>query len=182
MAASRLEGVQADWLIGGSAGLLLQGVEISNEPRDLDMYADSEDAYIVSRRLADWAIDAPQYSETDIYRSILSHYRFGDVVLELVGAFQVIAKGCIYTVEASYLRRQHPVYYQISGHTVCLTPIAHELLFNLLRNRVDRYEAIAAVMRSHPERHQPALEALLRRNTISPELIRSINRLLLTDY
>jgi hypothetical protein len=180
--ASRLNGIEAQWLIGGSCGLLLQGVKVAKVPRDLDMYADTGDAAAIADRLADLAVDAPQYSETDIYRSVLSHYRLGDAIAELVGGFQVISEGSIYTVEASYLRSHHAVVKEIDGLSVPLMPLAHELIFNMLRNRPDRYEAIASVMKAQPERHFPALDALVKRNTISKPLIDKINRLLQTDY
>ncbi|WP_248925417.1 nucleotidyltransferase domain-containing protein [Paenibacillus hamazuiensis] len=176
-----LQGVSANWLIGGSCGLLLQGVQIGKEPRDLDMYADSDDAAAIAMQLSPWSVDSPQYSETEIYRSVLSHYRFNQMTVELVGGFQIISKGSIYTVETAYLRRSHAVMIEVGEVLVPLMPLAHELIFNLLRGREDRYGAIAAVMRADPDNHWPTLNSLLRRNTLSKELLRRMEDLLAVD-
>jgi hypothetical protein len=57
-------------------------------------------------------------------------------------------------------------------------PLAHELVFNVLRNRADRYEAIAQAMRYDPASHLPALEGILSCNRFSEAVTGRINRLL----
>lgn len=180
--AARLNGIRAPWLIGGSCGLLLQGVRVAKAPRDLDMYADAGVAAVIAEQLADLAVDVPQYSETDIYRSVLSHYRCGDVVVELVGGFEVFSTGSMYKVEAGFLRAQYSVYAELEGISVPVMPLAHELLFNLLRGRPDRYEAIASVMRAEPGRHIPVLDEIVKRNRLSMPIVRKMNDLLRTEY
>ncbi|TBL79761.1 nucleotidyltransferase domain-containing protein [Paenibacillus thalictri] len=174
----RLKNVPANWLIGGSCGLLLQGVETGKAPRDLDMYADTEDASAIAAALAYTAEDKPQYSETEIYRSILSHYKYDDIVLELVGGFQIISSGSIYTVETGFLRSRLPVTVQLGDVSVPLMPLSHELIFNLLRGREDRYTAIAGAMRADMEQHREALQTLVKRNKLSPQLTLRIKELL----
>jgi hypothetical protein len=176
--SNQLHGAGADWLIGGSCGLIAQGVEVSKQPRDLDMYADLEHAEIIAKQLQPFASDASQYSETDIYRSVLSHYQIESMTLELVGNFQIISSGSVYTVEVSYLKKKHPVTVDLNGCLVPLMPLSHELIFNLLRGRIDRYEAIASVMREQPALHQDVMADLMKRNTLSSHLTEQIRTLL----
>ncbi|MFB6362515.1 hypothetical protein ACFCP7_00455 [Paenibacillus elgii] len=168
------------WLVGGSTGLLLQGVELSTLPRDLDLYADRRDAEALHVALRPFATDEQTRSETSIYRSLLSHYEMNGVKVELVGAFEVRAMDSEYLVEAEYLARTHAsaVLYG-EGEAVRLMPLAHELVFNVLRDRPDRYEAIARVCRvREPERHRLVLDDLIARNRFSGELADRLRTLL----
>jgi hypothetical protein len=61
-----------------------------------------------------------------------------------------------------------------------LMPLEHELLFNLLRSRPDRYEAIAAVMRSRMTEMSETMCELIRRNTWSDRVIEQLMQLLQT--
>jgi hypothetical protein len=99
--AGRLEGCGALWVIGGSTGLAMRGAEMGRAPRDLDIYADDEDAARIHLRLAEYAIDTPALSATERYRSILSHYSITGTSVELVGDFRIQAEGSLYRTEAA---------------------------------------------------------------------------------
>lgn len=45
------------WLLGGSCGLLLHGVQLSAPPRDIDLYADLEDAEVLHSALSCYSVD-----------------------------------------------------------------------------------------------------------------------------
>lgn len=166
------------WLIGGSCGLLLQNVDIGRSPRDLDIYVDNNDVTAVHTSLVDYSVDAPIYSETPIYASILSHYLIDGNTVEVVGDFRVNALQSSYQVEASYLWANHCRMVTIGEQEVKMMPLAHELLFNLLRNRPDRYEAIAKTMKAFPELHMQALSDLMQRNRWGSEFERKLERLI----
>ncbi|MCY9664720.1 hypothetical protein M5X11_07095 [Paenibacillus alginolyticus] len=166
------------WLIGGSCGLLFQNVDIGRSPRDLDIYVDDSDVIAVHTSLLEYSVDAPIYSETPIYASILSHYHIGGNAVEVVGDFRVNALHSSYQVEASYLWENHSHSVMIDEQEVKMMPLAHELLFNLLRNRPDRYEAIARTMKAFPEMHMQALSDLMQRNHWGSELERKLEQLI----
>ncbi|WP_088833436.1 hypothetical protein [Paenibacillus tyrfis] len=178
--AVHTRGSDSIWLVGGSTGLLLQGVQLDALPRDLDLYADRSNAEDLHLALRRYATDDQTESETPIYRSILSHYEMNGVKVELVGAFEVRAMESEYRVEAAYLAQTHaPAVPYSEGETVRLMPLVHELVFNVLRDRPDRYEAIARVCRvQEPERHRLALDALIARNRFSGELVDRLRTLL----
>jgi hypothetical protein len=178
--SERTRQLRLTWLVGGSTGLMLQGVPLTAAPRDLDLYIDREQANLMHKALSDYAVDEQVESETAIYRSILSHYEIGGVNVELVGAFVVHTLESVYTVEAAYLAGEHVSEIRLAdGEPLMLMPLVHELVFNLLRARPDRYEAIADICRRQDtERHMRTLTQLAARNHFSPELTDRLWRLL----
>lgn len=142
-------GQQAAWIIGGSTGLMLRGMQLGKLPRDLDLYADAEDARLIHDALRPYAIDGPLVSDGGIYCSILSHYNIAGVHVELVGAFVVQAQATRYDVQVRGLLLPHAAWVQPEGaqRAVPLVPLIHELLFNVLRERDDRIALIEAYMR-----------------------------------
>jgi hypothetical protein len=167
-----------DWLIGGSCGLLLQGVELAQPPRDLDLYVDIEGAAAVHEALQAFATDQPLKSQTDIYVSLLSHYQMANVSIEVVGGFEVFAEHSHYKIEVGGFLTTFGVSYKIEGNPIGLMPLAHELVFNILRQRSDRYVAIAEKIRQNPNEYLTALNKILERNTFSLNFINKLNELL----
>ncbi|WP_442601115.1 hypothetical protein [Paenibacillus sp. KN14-4R] len=165
-------------LLGGSAGLLLQGVPLQASPRDLDYYTDLPYTHEISRSLQAYAIDSLCESQTDIYYSLLSHYEMSGVSIELVGGFCVRARNSVYQVDVQLLLDNETSSCVLEGRTIHLMPLSHELLFNLLRRRSDRFEVIASSMIQNLAIHKPMLEQLLARGTWSEEVIADIERLL----
>ena len=100
--AELLDGCDARWVVGGSTGLALRGAKLDREPRDLDIYADRDAVYAIHQRLAAYAMDGPAESETDRYRSVLSHYKLEDTIVELVGDFRIEARESVYQTEVEH--------------------------------------------------------------------------------
>jgi hypothetical protein len=173
-----LQDKNVDWLVGGSTGLLLQGVPIAQPPRDLDIYVDASSASVLYDVLQMYATDELIKSQTDIYISMLSHFRIANVQIELVGGFEVRVELSHYCVEISDLLFDYRVSYETKGYFVGLMPLAHELVFNLLRQRPDRYRAIAEKMRSNPLHYFTPLNKIMERNTFAPDFINRMNELL----
>ncbi|RUT47680.1 hypothetical protein EJP82_04690 [Paenibacillus anaericanus] len=174
----RLQDFGNPWLLGGSCGLWLQGVKLGTPPRDVDIYADMDDAVLLHEQLADVLLDVPRLDESGVYISRLSHYRLGNLTLELVGGFEVKTSDGSYRTEVSNVLHEEAVLGQLEGINMFLMPLSHELLFNLLRERPDRYLAIAEVMRGSMERHLPLLLKLLKRNDWNTHLVNKLADLL----
>lgn len=158
--SERLSHCPDPWLVGGSSGLLLQGVHIGSVPRDIDIYMDepSTGAHALLQALA---LDGPEYSRTDKYSSTLSHYSLDGITVELVAGFQVDVPGASYRVRIRDQMEALAPRIDIGGLPVRLMPLAHELLFNLLRDRPDRFGAIADRMKLDLPLHLPALRMLI---------------------
>ncbi|PZD93517.1 hypothetical protein DNH61_23135 [Paenibacillus sambharensis] len=168
---SSLSGGLGDaWVVGGSAGLMLQGLNLAEPPRDLDIYADKDDAASIHALLSGYATDRPTYSVTPIYESVLSHYDIARVSVELVGGFVVSAGEDRYTVRVRNDLMPHASLIKVgsAGLSAAVVPLAHELIFNLLRSRMDRVEVVAAAMSDAPQRHGPALRALVAASSLTP--------------
>ncbi|WP_411347346.1 hypothetical protein [Paenibacillus sp. WLX2291] len=167
------------WLLGGSCGLLLQGVQLERSPRDIDLYADGPAISGLDEQLRHSfaLLDGPELNETRMYRSTLSHYQGEDCTIELVGDFEVRARESYYRVHVDRTLYMAATMVELNGHTVRLMPLEHELIFNLLRDRADRYEAIAEQLRQQPERHEPLLRQLIDHNGFHPQLMQRILRL-----
>lgn len=166
------------WLIGGSCGMVLHGLSLDREPRDLDLYADSAAAGAMSGLLRNYATDKLEWSETERYRSVLSHYAIKGLSVELVGDFRVTTSEAEYRVEIEGFLDAYAVQTRVGGAAVSLMPLGHEFVFNVMRERPDRYLPIGEAIRRMPEIHLPALAAIVRRNAFSPDFAERLSGLL----
>lgn len=169
-----------NWVIGGSAGLMLRGLPLADPPRDLDLYCDDEDVAELFRQLKSYAIDEPNVSCTDIYRSRLVHFSIHHVAVELVGGFRVTAFGSRYDVDVNNILIPYGDRIELPGLPIAVrvVPLAHELLFNVLRGRQDRVSTIIDEYVKEPERHSAAMNRLMESNLISPEVEQFVSRLI----
>lgn len=165
------------WLVGGSCGALLQGAELQAIPRDLDVYVDVEQARAAHEALAAYATDEQTYSETERYGSMLSHYRIEGIDVELVGSLRVRLPGADYTVRVRELLASYARSGTIGGRTIRFMPLSHELVFNVLREREDRYLPLAQTMRREAEEHIACMNRLLAGSRIGPIYTGRLNRL-----
>ena len=166
--AAALEPEQSDWLLGGSCGLLLQGVELGRDPRDIDIYTDSCHVSALHNKLRHWAAGDPEFDREGMYESLLAKYELDRYPLELVGGFKVASGQSRYRVEVDGLLGFYAMEAVLEGNgsalALKLMPLAHELVFNVLRDRPDRYEPIARAIRRDKTRHTGLLERILERN------------------
>lgn len=169
--ASQCKDSKATWLLGGSCSLWLQDVSITATPNDIDVYVDMEDVEEIHASLADFASDKPHLDDTGLYRSCLSHYSFDELPMELVGGFEVRTEGAFYRTEVVNVLSLEAPQWKSGNTVISLMPLAHEFVFNILRNRPDRYLAIAAIIRNHPARHLPLLSHLLANNEWSADYV-----------
>ncbi|PAD79705.1 hypothetical protein [Paenibacillus campinasensis] len=159
--ARQLNQAGPNWLLGGSCGLLLQGVTLDRPPRDMDVYADAEGIGKLHDVLSDHTLDKPAVDEEEMYLSIRGHYEVNEILLELIGGFKIRVGGSVYTTEIDNLLYPAAPATVINGHSVHLMPLAHELVFNVLRDRPDRYLAISESIRLQPEAHRGILERMM---------------------
>jgi len=175
--AELTRGCGVRWTIGGSAALAIRGAKLDRPPRDVDIYADGQDIPVLHERLRSAALDLPTEDRTDRYRSILSHYDLMGTTVELVGAFRVGCRNSVYITEVAAILFPMSERVRFGDDELFLVPLAHELLFNLLRERYDRVETVARLMRANPEAHAPGLRRLLERNRLAPNIAEEALRL-----
>lgn len=176
--ASLCKDSESNWLLGGSCSLWLQDVSISATPNDIDVYVDLQDVEDVHSRLVEFALDEPLMDESGLYRSCLSHYRLKGLTMELVGGFEVRTEGAIYRTEISDVLFTEAPNWKSGNTEISLMPLAHEFVFNMLRNRPDRYLSIATIIRNNPAEHLPLLCQLLANNKWSAEYVSKMAEIL----
>lgn len=167
-----------NWVVGGSAGLMLRGLPLAAEPRDIDIYCDDEDVHSIYESLKPMALDVPVVSETDLYRSTLCHFQIGHYQVELVGGFRVTAMDCCYQTDVKQLLIPYGDDIMLERHVVHVVPLAHELWFNALRGRDDRVELIAQAYAAAPGVHEAALQAIEANNRFAEYAKDRIHRLI----
>lgn len=176
------EASSAKWVIGGSTSLMLRGLPLSALPRDLDIYCDEEDIAAIHKALEPYALDQPALSETGMYRSILSHYLIEGIQVELVGGFHVKASGSLYVTMVRNVLLAYSDLIELieTDIAVPVVPLAHELWFNFLRDRMDRVDLVAQAYAKAPALHERALLAIEEYNAFTAEAKRSLHLIIST--
>lgn len=168
--ADRLQSCPAKWVLGGSTALAMRGAALQSMPRDIDLYADADEAQAIHEHLQPWATDKPHTSMTNRYRSVLSHYTVAGCTVELVGAFEIATEDSRYMTEVKDMLHPYGDSILLQEAEVRLVPLGHELIFNVLRQRPDRCEIIGQMIRQQPA-HLPPLHKLVQRNALSPKVV-----------
>lgn len=167
------------WLLGGSCGLMLHGVKLNAVPRDIDLYGDLEDAPILHDALKDYAVDkGPEADYSGGCFSLRSRYLIGNTQVELVCGFEIGRCSQRYRVDVHKLHQYAPVNDYTGIGLLRLMPLAHELIFNLLRGRTDRSRLIAASMKAELPGHLQLLQRLCEDNRLDDTLHCQLNGLL----
>ncbi|MGO4539735.1 hypothetical protein [Paenibacillus sp. 2TAB19] len=158
-----------NWIVGGSAGLLLRKLPLLASPRDLDLYCDDEDVERIYNKLSRYAVDEPDLSITNMYRSRLCHFNIEGVSVELVGGFEVTSADSFYHTDVKKLLIPYGTKLTVNGTAkqANVVPLAHELWFNALRAREDRVQLIAESFNHSAD--GPALRAIEAVNRFSEQ-------------
>ncbi|WP_144027082.1 hypothetical protein [Paenibacillus sp. FSL R7-0273] len=157
------------WLLGGSCALLLHNVPLDKPPSDIDLYADLEDAGLLHQALSCYSADeGPEEDYSGNCYSRRSRYVVDGMKVELVCGFRMGIPPFGYAADIHMLLNHAPVSRIDSLCLIRLMPLAHELLFNMLRGRMERCRAIAGRMHSSLQLHVPLLNELADRNELAP--------------
>lgn len=168
------------WLLGGSCGLMLHGVPLSAPPRDIDLYGDLEDAQTLHEALQSYAADnGPEEDYSGGCFSLRSRYLIEGVPVELICGFEIGSGLHRYSVNVHRLQPYAQLYDYTGIGLMRLTPLAHELLFNLLRGRTDKCKLIAAYMKRDLSGHLALLQDLCQENGLNDVIHRKLDGRLL---
>jgi hypothetical protein len=166
------------WLLGGSCGLLLHGVQLSTLPRDIDIYCDPEDTWQLHQSLLRYAVSPPEEDFSGSCYSLRGLYFIGEAKVELVGGFRIGSGELQYSVDVGTLQQHAPVCNHEGIGLVRLMPAVHELIFNLLRGRDERCRAIADLIKQDLPVHLPLLYQLIQENHLEEHLRAKLEALL----
>lgn len=166
------------WLLGGSCALLLHNVALGKPPADIDLYADLEDAVLLHQALSCYSADeGPEEDYSGNCYSRRSRYLVCGVKVELVCGFRIGVPPFGYTVDVHTLLRYAPVSRINTLRPIRLMPLAHELLYNMLRGRMERCRAIAGRMHSSRQLHTLLLNKLADQNGLASSCLAELHGL-----
>lgn len=167
------------WLLGGSCGQLLHGVKLSASPRDIDLYADLEDAGRLHEVLSRYAANgAPQEDFSGGCYSLRSRYVIGEAKVELICGFRIGAGKRQYSVDVHQLQQHAPIHEYTEIGLLRVMPAAHELVCNMLRGRIERCNALAVMMKDNLSAHMPLLQQLVLGNRLDESFQMKLDELL----
>lgn len=102
----------------------------------------------------------------------------GEAKVELVGGFRMGSGEWQYSVDVGMMQQYAPVRNYEGVGLVRLMPVAHELIFNLLRGRDGRCQAIARLIKQDLATHLPLLCQLIQENHLEDHLQAKLEELL----
>jgi hypothetical protein len=145
----------AVWLLGGSSALAMRGIALAAPPRDIDVYADVSDVHRIVDVMREYVVAPAHDSATALYASTRAFLRIEGVDVDIVGHLTVTTPTSQYTVRV----RDVLVHDAELWHDIPLMPLAHEYVFNVLRARQDRLDALEPHMRA--PRHRAVVQRLI---------------------
>jgi len=83
---ARLKDCQANWVITGSLGMALQGMDI--EVHDIDIQTDQRGAYEIESRFSEYVVKPVRYSVSERIRSHYGMLELDDIKVEVMGDIQ----------------------------------------------------------------------------------------------
>ena len=82
----QLKNTDINWVITGSVGFVLQGVETA--VHDIDLQTDRDGAYDIERIFANYILRPVQFSSTDSIRSHFGAFELNGIKVEIMGDIQ----------------------------------------------------------------------------------------------
>ncbi len=137
------------WLVGGSVGSVLHGVEIGTKPNDLDIDTTGEGSLSLEALLSRYVQEPLAFSETSLYRNHFGRLNICGVKVDLIGDLDVKHPAFVHRFRITPDVWCKRAIILIDGFQVGLTPLEHQLILNLIRGREDRIQPIASYLRRH---------------------------------
>ena len=135
---TRLKSCKRSWVITGSLGMALQGMDV--EVHDIDMQTDESGAYELERHLAEFVIEPVRFRASE---RICSHYgvlQIDGVTVEVMGALQKLLADEVW--EEPVLVELHRRWLKLEGMQVPVLSLAYEYEAYQKLGRLDKAERI----------------------------------------
>ena len=86
----RLKGCDLDWVVTGSLGMALQGVE--TEVYDIDLQTDKDGAFLIESQLSSYVVMPVHFLVSERIRSYFGKLDINGVIVEIMGDIQTITQ------------------------------------------------------------------------------------------
>lgn len=138
---SRMENQQAgrlNWVITGSLGMALQGMELA--VHDIDLQTDKEGAYEIERRFSEYVVKPVRYFPSERIRSHFGALAIGGVKVEIMGDLQQRLDD--QTWEEPVKVELHKLWVGIDGMQIPVLSLEHEYRAYFLMGRIKKAEML----------------------------------------
>jgi hypothetical protein len=133
-----LENCQINWVITGSLGMALQGMEL--EIHDIDIQTDQRGACEIESVFSDYVVSAVHYAESERIRSHLGALEIDGVKVEIMGDIQKLLEDQKWEDPVPIEKYKHWVQYE--GMQVPVLSLEYEYQAYLKLGRTEKAERI----------------------------------------
>ena len=141
----RLEGEAIDWVVTGSCGFALHGLDVA--VHDIDLQTDVAGAYAIEHALADKSCRKVEYSAAERIRSHFGALAIDGVTVEIMGDIQKrLGDG---TWEAPVDIRSHRQWVAIGGMRIPVLALEYEYTAYLALGRAEQAEMLRTWLQEH---------------------------------
>jgi len=134
----RLSQCQSHWVVTGSVGMALQGMDITIQ--DIDLQTDEQGAYEIEDLLKKFVTDPVQYKTSERVRSHIGILEINNIKIEIMGCLQ--KKLADQTWEDPIRVKEHQKWVECSGMKIPVLSLAYEYQAYLKLGRHEKAEKI----------------------------------------
>lgn len=131
---SRLSDSRVNWVLTGSLGLALQGVDI--EVNDIDLQTDAKGAYEIEKCLSDYLVRPVRFVESERIKSHFGGFDIEGVQVEVMGAFQKRLDGGMW--EEPVRIEQYKDWIEVEGMNIPVLSLDYEYQAYLTLGRIEK--------------------------------------------
>lgn len=134
----RLVDNQANWVITGSLGMALQGVDV--EIHDIDIQTNKDGAYEIEKCFREYQVKPVHYSISEQIRSHIGMLEIDGIKVEIMGDIQKLLDD--HTWEEPVKVEDHRCWIEINGIPIPVLSLEYEYQAYLKLGRIEKAETL----------------------------------------
>jgi len=142
---ARLKDCRAKWVVTGSLGMALQGMNI--EVHDIDIQTDQQGAYEIESKFPEYVVAPVHYSESERIRSHFGKLEMDGVKVEIMGDVQKRVDEQTWEEPVQVEHNRHWV--EIAGMQIPVLSLEYEYQAYLKLGRVEKAEILREWLQKH---------------------------------
>lgn len=135
---SRLRDCQSNWVVTGSLGMALQGMNV--EIHDIDIQTDQHGVYEIENIFSEYVVKAVHYSASERIRSHFGSLKIDGVKVEIMGDIQKSLDSQVWEEPVKVEQYRHWVIFE--GMQVPVLSLEYEYQAYLKLERIDKAEKL----------------------------------------
>jgi hypothetical protein len=143
---THLSDYQINWVVTGSLGMALQGMDI--EVHDIDIQTDQQGAYKIESKFPEYVVMPVHYSESERIRSHLGKLEIDGIRVEIIGDIQKLLNDHVWEEPVKVERYRHWIRYE--GMQVPVLSLEYEYQAYLKLGRTEKAEKMKKWLEENP--------------------------------